>query len=395
MAEYSIGKCIRTDKPVKRNGKYPIYLRVRVGMRETKIPTNIDVPRGQWDIKKREPKDKALLIQLNKKIAELDLYINRLLADGQVLTLDLVKNFYSGKRKVKPEFGSFFEYFSDFIERKRKEGTAFTTIKVYRMTFNILKEFRSEFKICDISLSLIEKFDEHMRDVNKNSPGGRTPKHKNLRTVILDIQKHNIPIENPYKWFKIPTSEAKEIFLDKSELNSFVEYAKCFDTNSKEYEILKMYQFSCFCGLRFSDAVDLKWKDIDFDNNLIRKVMIKTQLEVIAPLFPMARDILLERSNNGQLIGSSKNVFLCYSEKTVSRILSKHALLAGIDKHITYHSSRHTFATLLVMDNVDIYRISKYLGHTSVVMTQRYLKYNLSIAKESAKNITTFSGKND
>jgi len=68
--------------------------------------------------------------------------------------------------------------------------------------------------------------------------------------------------------------------------------------------------------------------------------------------------------------------------------------MAGINKHITYHSSRHTFATLLVMDGVDIYKISKYLGHKSVNMTQRYLKYDLSIAKESAKDISTFSGNN-
>ena len=57
-----------------------------------------------------------------------------------------------------------------------------------------------------------------------------------------------------------------------------------------------------------------------------------------------------------------------------------------------FHSSRHTFATLLVVDGVDIYKISKYLGHKSVNMTQRYLKYDLSIAKESAKDISTFSG---
>lgn len=59
-----------------------------------------------------------------------------------------------------------------------------------------------------------------------------------------------------------------------------------------------------------------------------------------------------------------------------------------------FHTSRHTFATLLVMDNVDIYKISKYLGHKSVNMTERYLKYDLSIAKESAKDISTFSGEN-
>lgn len=60
---------------------------------------------------------------------------------------------------------------------------------------------------------------------------------------------------------------------------------------------------------------------------------------------------------------------------------------------VLFHVARHTFATLLVLDKVDIYTISKYLGHKSVNMTQRYLKYDLSIAKESAKNIKTFSGR--
>ena len=394
MAEYSIYKCIRTDKPLKRNGKYPIYLRVRVGLKDTKFPTNIDVLKEQWDTKKNEPKNKALLIQLNKKVLELDLYINRLLADGQELTLDVIKNFYLGKRKVKPEDGSFYDYYLDFVERKRKEGLNPETIRVYMTTFNVLKEYKKEFRISDISLSFIESFDDHMREINGKSPGGRNPKHKNLRTVILDIQKHNIQANNPYKWFKIPSSEIKEVYLDKSELNALIEYTKQFDKSSKEYKILKMYQFSCFCGLRFSDTMDLRWKDVDFENSLIRKMMIKTKTEVITPLFPMARDILLERSNNGKLIGSNEKVFYNFSEPTVNQTLRKETKLAGIDKHITYHSSRHTFATLLVMDNVDIYKISKYLGHKSVNMTERYLKYDLSIAKESAKDISTFSGEN-
>ena len=393
MAEYSICKCIRTDKPLKRNGKYPIYLHVRVGIRDTKIPTNLDAFPEQWDKRKNEPKNKALLIQLNKKVLELDLHINRCLADGQELTLDLIRDFYSGKRKIKPELGSFYDYYLDFVERKRKEGINPETIRVYMTTYNMMKEFRKEFRICDVSLSLIEKFDDHMREINGNSSGGRNPKHKNLRTVILDIQKHNIPIENPYRFFKMPNSEVKEIYLDKSELHRLIEYTKRFAPTTKEYQILKMYQFSCFCGLRFSDAMDLEWRHIDFQNNLIRKIMIKTKTEVITPLFPMACEILLEKIRH-KAIKDTDKIFYQYAEPTVNQTLRKQTRLAGIDKHITYHSSRHTFATLLVMDGVDIYKISKYLGHKSVNMTQRYLKYDLSIAKESAKDISTFSGNN-
>lgn len=392
MAEYSICKCLRTDKPVKRNGKYPIYLRIRVGVESTKMPTNLDVKKEQWDKKRSEPKNRALLILLRDKVHALDLHIVRCLADGQNLTMETIKDFYSGKRKIKPEHTSFYEYYLDFVERKRKEGLNPETIRVYMTTYNVMKEFNKNIRICDLSLSLIENFDYHMRIVNGNSNGGRQPKHKNLRTVILDIVKHNIPVDDPYRWFKMPTAEAKEIYLDKVELSKLIKHTELFETTSNEYKILKMYLFSCFCGLRFSDTLDLEWQHVDFENSLIRKLMIKTKSEVITPLFQMARDILLEKSNDGALIGSNEKIFFQHPESTVNKTMRKQTRLAGINKHITYHSSRHTFATQLIIDSVDIYKISKYLGHKSVNMTQRYLKYDLSIAKESAKDISTFSG---
>jgi len=392
MAEYSICNCIRTDKPVKRNGKYPVYLRVRVGARGTKFPTDIDVWKDRWDERNKRPKDKPLLIRLNKKILELDLYINRALVNGQELTLELVKDFYSGKRKERPEDTSFYTYYLDFIDRKRKEGLNPETIRVYMTTYNVMKEFRKEFLISDMSLKLIENFDMHMRTVNKNSAGGRSPKHKNLRTVVLDIQKHNIPIDNPYRFFKMPTAQTREVYLDKAELMTFISRCNSFCKTSKEYQIMKMYEFSCYTGLRFSDAMDLRWADVDFENGIIQKTMIKTKSDVITPLFPLAKEILLEWSKGGTLIGSNLKIFHRYSEPTINKTLRKQSLLAGINKRITYHSSRHTFATLLVIDGVDIYKIQKYLGHKSVNMTERYLKYDLSIAKESAKEINTFSG---
>lgn len=88
------------------------------------------------------------------------------------------------------------------------------------ITHNVLKEFREDFKILDISLSFIEEFDDHMREVNGNSGGGRNPKRKNQRTVILDMLKHEIPIKNPYSWFKIPQANTKEVYLDHSEFEA-------------------------------------------------------------------------------------------------------------------------------------------------------------------------------
>lgn len=392
MAEYSINSCIRTDKPQKQNGKYPIYLRVRVRDKETKLPANIDVRKVDWDKKRREPKDRALLTQLNRKVMDLDLNINRTLAEGHELTVELVKELHSGKRKPKREKESFYAYYLDFVERKRKEGLNESTLRVYMNTFSILKGFRKEFAISDLSLVFIEKFDDYLRDEKGNSPGGRLPKHKNIRTVVLDIEKHGIPVDNPYKWFKMPSADVKEVFLDKTEVKKLAEYIKRFDKQNKDYMLTQMYLFSCYSGLRLSDALDLRWKDIDFANGLIRKMMVKTKSEVIVPLFPMAKEILEDKANGRALYGSDEKVFPTYAEPTINQTVRKVAGLARIKKYLSYHSSRHTFATLLVVDGVDIYKIQKYLGHKSVTMTERYLKYDLSIAKESAKDINTFSG---
>lgn len=349
MAEYSITNWMRTDKPKKRNGKYPIYLRIRVKNKETKVPTGLDVAKDRWDDKKKEPKDKALLIQLNKKREEIDLHINRTLADGQILTIDLIKDFCSGKKIVKPENKSFFDYYLAFVERKRKENIDSQTIKVYKTTYNILKEFKNDILISDISLSLIEDFDDYMVEVRGNAPGGRNPKHKNLRTVILDIEKHNIPINNPYKWFKIPQANTKEIYLDKNELEAMRSLRSKLSHSSTMYKVLQMYLFSCYCGLRYSDAIDLKWFHIDFEKKFIKKEMIKTRSEVITPLFTMARAVILEISNGKKLINTTKNVFHKYSETTVNHTLVKLTDMAHINKHITYHSSRHTFATTIML----------------------------------------------
>ena len=73
MADYSISAFIRNDKPIKRNNKYPIYLRVRVYDRETKLPTNLDVAPADWNAKKKEPKERTLRLEVIKKVLAEDL----------------------------------------------------------------------------------------------------------------------------------------------------------------------------------------------------------------------------------------------------------------------------------------------------------------------------------
>ena len=96
MADISVRFCIRTDKPKKRNGRYPVYLRVRLHGKETKIPANIDVSLEQWDAKALHAKQVATRVILEKKRNDILLFEERMRAEGQYATIEDIKNFNSG-----------------------------------------------------------------------------------------------------------------------------------------------------------------------------------------------------------------------------------------------------------------------------------------------------------
>ena len=389
MTDYSISTCIRNDKPLKRNNKYPVYLRVRVYNRETKVPTNIEVDKNGWDVKRREPKEKSLKIVLSKKILGLESYLNNCIASDTELSIELVKDFFATKKHVTPKQDSFYDYYLAYVERRKKDLNK-ETIRVYMTTYNVLKAFKPKLRLSDINLSLIEGFDEYMRVTNGNADGGRYPKHKNLKTVLLDMQKHDIPVKNPYPLFKMPQPNVKEVYLDKEELDAFRKMYVQLPEGTTLFKSLEMYLFSCYCGLRISDVVTLKWSEVDLENGLIVKMQVKTKEEVKAPIFEYTRALLLKKSNSGKLLGTDGYVFGDSCIQVINRRLKELAEMAGVDKHITFHTARHTFATLLVMDGVSIYKIQKFLGHKSVGMTERYLKYDLKMAQVNMEQIDTF-----
>jgi len=337
---------LRTDKPVKRNGKYPIYFRIYMDGKEVKYSTKIDIAKHDWDFKKNEPKIQSIRLQLNNKRNEIDKQVNLLLANGEDLTIEDIKKIAIEGKKPKQEDLSFFDYYLKFVERKKKEDLNKETIRVYMTTYNVLKEFVPNLNISDINLKLIEDFDDYMRDVRGNANGGRHNKHKNIRTVILDMLKHKINVDNPYDFFTIPSPDTKEVYLERDELELMRSLRNELSHSSVEYRVLQMYLFSCYCGLRCSDALDLKWRDIDFENDVIRKKQIKTKNNVITPLFKYARAVVLELSGSKSMIGSDKEVFHTYSSTTINKTLAKLTQMAGIKKHITYHTARYSYIFL-------------------------------------------------
>jgi integrase len=180
-----------------------------------------------------------------------------------------------------------------------------------------------------------------------------------LKTILNSAINYNI-IDNINfsRQFKLKENSTTKEFLTENELILLA------NTETEHKEIKNAFIFACFTGLRFSDLINLKFSDIKDDCICIMQQ--KTEDNVIIPLNKSAKNIIELQKNMHK-----KFVFkLDYNSwiKNIKKIILK----AGINKKITGHCARHTFATLLISNDVDIYTTSKLLGHKKVSTTQIY-----------------------
>ena len=166
------------------------------------------------------------------------------------------------------------------------------------------------------------------------------------------------------------------------EFLSVEEVKKLIDTPCRRPDIKGAFLFSCFCGLRISDVRSLQWKHVVTAGE---KMYLKiTQFKTRRPLsIPLSRQALRWMPERG---GAVEDEYIFPPLSKNMTVLDDWAKEAGINKHITFHVSRHTFATMELTMGADIYTTSKLLGHTSVATTQIYAKV-INSKKEEAVSL--------
>lgn len=166
------------------------------------------------------------------------------------------------------------------------------------------------------------------------------------------------------------------------EFLSVDEVKKLIDTPCRRPDIKGAFLFSCFCGLRISDVRSLQWKHVVTagDKMYLKITQFKTRRPLSIPLSRQALRWMPERGNAGE----DDYIFPPLSKNMT--VLDDWAKEAGIKKHVTFHVSRHTFATMELTMGADIYTTSKLLGHTSVATTQIYAKV-INSKKEEAVSL--------
>lgn len=200
-----------------------------------------------------------------------------------------------------------------------------------------------------------------------------------INTILNKAVKDGIIMRNPMT--KLDSTQKPHAPESQREYLTIDEVQKLIATPMRDEVTKRMFLFGCFTGLRYSDIKRVTWGLID--RRRIEMDMKKTKRLVYVPLSDNAMKYLPERKN----AKSRDKVFTGYPHSATANIhIKKWAKAAGINKEVSFHVSRHTFATLALTYGADLYTVSKLLGHTSIETTQIYAKI-VDKKKEEAVNL--------
>jgi len=365
---YRLYPVMRMDKK-KADGSCPIYFFLRVGAKTMKIPTGKSVMPSEWNkkentAKSNSPKGIALASYLNKRVNDFNAHMLSQEAMGKQITINLAISFFDTPNKA--DFYAFWDAQIKLWEGEKK----YNTLKSYVTTYRILKAIAPTLSFGDIDYAFIEKFDHHMATVRKNSVGGRFTKHKVLRSMLNQAVLKRYIKENSYKYFKFKPAKGSRVFLTIQEVDKLIKVE--LSPNSRNLNHARnMFVFSCLTGLRFSDVIGLKYRNIKTNPDSIELTMEKTSKPIVIPLLPKAKEIISKYRKNC-IPKEEKPVFPNIANATINKKLKELMELAGIKKHISFHCARHSFATSLLHSKTSLPHLQMLLGHSNIQDTMIY-----------------------
>jgi len=371
---------IKTTKE-KPDGTFPIYVRVTLKRKRIELSTGVYVNVENWDHDKQkiDPRDlnaKVLNIQLSKTITKINDVYNQLEAIGEDYDI------YSIKDRLTKNPQHFivktFNVVMDSIYKQIGYGYSLTTYKHYKTTLKRLQTFlkltykKEDYSLSKIDYNFINSFDTYLKLVHHISPQSVGKYHKQMKKVLNDAVSMNLIERNPYINFKIKRYTGNRDYLTIEELRVIERKEILFDRLS---EVRDIFMFACYTGLSYSDIYKLSKKHIVKGNDKEKWIVIdrnKTDNRCRIPLLPKAKAILKKYKKHPQAKVYNRLLPIRTNQR-MNAYLKEIAGLTGIEKNLSMHVARHTFATSITLANgVPIETVSKMLGHNSIKTTQIY-----------------------
>jgi site-specific recombinase XerD len=376
------------NKQRQKNQLYPLYIRIYVDSARTEIATTHYIDLKDWDgVKFRVKPTAKNALFLNSYIDNVKSKINHLfikaVGSNEPVSAKILKARFTGIDEA-PQHKTIlqaYEYHNLKMQELVKVGKVVqATVKRHEITMNKVKKFiEKRYKTNDkalpeLRLAFVTEFEHFLLTVEKVQNNTAHKYIKNLKKIVnMAVGLDWIP-SNPFNNFRCSYHSPERDILTQSDLDVLMN--KKFATERLR-EVRDVFIFCCYTGFAYADLYNFEKNAvmIGLDGNYwLSTNRQKTGTKEKVPLLPIALEII-DRYKEHEYCVKYNKLLPVNSNQRYNNYLKELADVCGINKHLTSHIARHTFATTVTLANgVPIETVSAMLGHTSIRTTQIYAK---------------------
>ena len=398
---FCISFFLRRVRTVK--GMAPILARITVNGISKEVYTQCRTPVDKWDTAKGRAtgRDKlayevnAYIDDFRAKVVEIYRTLQAEGFEGNVL--EIKERLQSPGKQAK----MFLEELTLYCEKRQKEVgvriTQLTSNKYYRLCRYLREYTKQECKKDDIRLSAVsygylDGFNTYLQTAHRCHHNGAINILDCLRNFMLYCLRNEWIEKNPFKNYKLKeVAPPPKEHLSKKEIERLMEKPM---PNLRLENVRDIFVFCCYTGLAFADVKELKREHLTTDeqgNMWIRKPREKTAVMSTIPLLKQPKAILQKYAFDLHCMESGKLLPVPSNQK-MNAYMSEIATICGLNKKLTTHCARHTFACLAVEYGMPIDVLAKILGHSNTNMTRHYAKFSEQLIGREMQKIGQIFG---
>lgn len=391
---------IRTSK-LDKLGKAPIYLRITINAKRAEFSIKRKIEPEKWgSIKGRVKGSNPKVQALNHYIDELETKAydihSKLVIKKKPFNAELIKNKLLNKELTHKTLLAIYDEHNAQIEQLIGLDYSYGAYRRHIRTRNHLAAFiKEEYKLADIfvkevDLKFIDRFHHYLKTKKIGNQNTITKYVVNFKKIMRIAFANNWVNKDPFYHWKARWKKVERDVLTEAELRTMM--VKEFSIKRLE-QVRDIFVFCCFTGLAYVDVQKLSHNHIVLGMDGDRWIKInrsKTDSRSSIPLLPAAEEILEKYRAYTKTLDEGLLLPVISNQKT-NAFLKEIALLCNIEKNLTFHLARHTFATTVTLANgIPIESVSKMLGHQSLKTTQIYAKI---IDKKLSEDMNILRGK--
>lgn len=368
-----------------KNGEAPIYVRLSFNKSKTEMGINRSVDPKTWNsefglVKGKSKEANQLNLYLKTIAFQLNEHLRFLREDGKEITAKAIKDSFLGLHEEKKTLLEIFREHNEDI--KKRSGIDFSpgTCQKYEACKRHLEAFikerygENDKYLFEIDHDFIRYFESFLKTEKGNCHNTATKFLTMLKKIIRIALANGWLRKDPFAQYKMTMKKVDRGFLNDGELQAIID----LDPKIERLRAVRdCFLVSCFTGLAYSDLNMLTKDDIVTGTDGKKWVQIKrrkTNVLSKVPVLPVVENIIERYEGYPGVVDKNKLLPVLTNQK-MNAYLKEIADLAKINKNLTTHLARHTFATTVTLNNdVPIESVSKMLGHSSINMTKTYAR---------------------